>query len=37
MISWSYVETTPGTKRENAEILDAIRAVADALNVRCRG
>ena len=28
MIRWSYVEATPGTKRENAELLDAIRAVA---------
>ncbi len=28
MIRWSYVEPTPGTKRENAEILDAIRAIA---------
>ena len=27
MIRWSYVEDTPGTKRENAELLDAIRAV----------
>lgn len=27
MIRWSYVEETPGTKRENAELLDAIRAV----------
>ena len=28
MIRWSYVEETPGTKRENAALLDAIRAVA---------
>jgi peroxiredoxin len=28
MIRWSYVEETPGTRRENAELLDAIRAVA---------
>lgn len=27
MVRWSYVETTPGTKRANAEILDAIRAI----------
>ena len=28
MITWSYVEATPGTKRENAELLDAIRAIS---------
>lgn len=25
VIRWSFVETTPGTRRENSEILDAIR------------
>ena len=28
VIAWSHVEATPGTKRENSEILDAIRAIA---------
>ena len=33
MIRWCYVET----KRDNAELLDAIRAVAVSPNVRRRG
>ena len=37
IIRGAYLETTAGTKRENARILDAIRAVADSLNVRRRG
>lgn len=29
VIRWSYVETTPGTKRENAELLAAIAALSN--------
>ena len=37
LIAWSYVEATPRTKRENAEILDAIRAIAVVFAPHCAG
>lgn len=31
VVRWAHVETTPGTRRENSEILDAIRALPAAI------
>ncbi len=37
MIRWTYVQSTSGSQRENAEILHTVRAIAVECTLRVNG